>query len=163
MASKRKHGTFRYHAPERSSTFHPVGVKVAHGSRRRNPPYERWDTDDSTSARLFVGFNVGPYPRYKLDDLVTLVRDNRVAAGHPMASFVAQRGVYQHEGDGHIVTEDGAQVIIINTYGASLKDFKDEMIELAGYIAHKMQQEEVVVEIQHNGITKGVIGVGWQE
>jgi hypothetical protein len=115
------------------------------------------------SARLFVGFNVGPYPRYKLDDLVDLVRENRVAAGHPMASFVAQRGIYEHSGDGYIVTEDGAQVIIINTYDASLSDFKHEMIELAGYIAHKMQQEEVVVEIQHNGITKGVIGVGWQE
>lgn len=155
--------SFVYHTPTRESVFTPI--EAPKRGRKRNPPHELWHADSTLSARLIVGFNVGHNPYWRLEDLVTLVRDERIRDGHPSASFVPQRGVYQHEavdGHGEIVTEDGAQVTIICDYTSDVDAFTEEMIDLGGYIAKMMRQESVIVEIQHNGTTLGTYGVGWE-
>lgn len=155
--------SYVYHTPTRESVFTPI--EAPKRGRKRNPPHEIWSSDSTLSARLIVGFNVGKNPYWKLEDLVTLVRDKRISDGHPSASFIPQRGVYQHDeidGHRHIVTEDGAQITIICDYSDDVAAFTKEMIDLGGYIAKMMRQESVIVEIQHNGTTLATYGVGWE-
>lgn len=148
----------------RSARFNPKGEVTYYGdfsqiSRRTNP--ERWRSKDTLASRIFVGFNVQDAPTYGIDDLVELVGGLRREAGKPNATFMAQKGIYQHHGDSrHIVQEDGAQIIIIDTWDTPVDVFTDEMISLAEEIATQMEQEEVIVEIQRNGISMEVIGVG---
>lgn len=119
----------------------------------------RWESEDTWAARIFVGFNVGDETVYDMDDLVEIVQAVRERqTGSPASSFVSQRGIYQHA-DGAVVDEPGAQVIIINM-GESPQKFRRQMTDLAETIARKMKQEEVVVEIQRNGIVTNVMGVG---
>jgi hypothetical protein len=146
----------------RAARFTPRGEVSYYGdfsqvSRRTNP--ENWSSKDTLAARLFVGFSVNDEPTYTLDDLVELVGTLRREAGKPNASFMTQRGIYQHHDSRHIVQEDGAQVIIIDTWSTPVDDFREEMVKLAEIIAEQMQQEEVIVELQRNGISLEVIGV----
>lgn len=136
--------------------FHPHGRKRWSGDYRPNKTV--WESADTFSARLFVGFNVGDKTVYEMKDLVALVRQVREQqTGDPSASFVYQHGIYKHEA-GQIVEEPGAQVIIINM-GSSPEQFIAQMVELAESIARDMSQEEVVVEIQRNGVVQRVLGV----
>jgi hypothetical protein len=145
-------GTFRY----RNGSFKPKGKLHEVGEMRQNPA--AWRSKDTLSARLFVGFNVDDKPTYSLDDLIELVGEYREHQKKAGASFLAQTGIYQHK-NGPIVEEEGAQVIIIDVWDTPEDAFADEMIDLAETIAEDMQQEEVVVEIQKNGITTEVLGV----
>lgn len=146
----------------RAGRFTPKGPMSYYGdfsrvSRRTNP--ERWRSQDTLAARIFVGFNVDDAPTYNLDDLVDLVGELRRQQGKPNATFMSQKGIYQHH-NGPIVQEDGAQIIIIDTWNTPAEDFIEEMVNLADLIAENMSQEEVIVEIQRNGVSIEVIGVG---
>jgi hypothetical protein len=145
--------------PYSPGSFRPQGKMQAHGdiSLTRNP--RGWGSKDTLAARIIVGFSVRSTPTYSLDDLVELVAHVRQRqAGNPSASFVAQRGIYQHH-DGETVTEDGAQVFIINMQKLTDEEFTAQMVELAETICRDMEQEEVIVEIQKNGISQETIGV----
>lgn len=145
--------------PHRSGTFRPQGRLEQHGPEPlvRNP--RGWGSKETLAARLIVGFSVRSVPTYSLDDLINIVeRVRREQVKNPSASFVSQRGIYQHH-DGETVTEDGAQVFIINLEKLTEDEFTDQMVELAEVVAREMQQEEVIVEIQKNGISQETIGV----
>lgn len=145
-------GPFRY----RNGSFRPRGRLREVGKMRHNPA--AWSSKDTLSARLFVGFNVDDKPTYSLQDLIELVGDFREHQNKAGASFLAQTGIYQHK-NGPVVEEEGAQVIIIDVWDTPEKAFVDEMIALAEAVAQDMDQEEVVVEIQRNGVTTEVLGV----
>jgi hypothetical protein len=120
-----------------------------------------WTSEDTLAARLIVGFSVGNAPTWTVDDLIPIVRAVRTKqSGDPSASFIMQKGIYQHR-DPHrgVVVEDGAQVLIINMSDATPEEFEDQIIELAEVIAKKLDQETIIVEIQRNGITQRVHGV----
>lgn len=139
----------------RGASFQPYGRKQWSGYR---PNKKSWESADTWSARLFVGFNVGTETVYEMHDLVDLVRVVRERqTGNPSSSFVFQHGIYKHR-SGEVIDEPGAQVVIINT-GEEPKVFEDQMVELAERIADNMRQEEVVVELQRNGIVQRVMGV----
>lgn len=136
--------------------FHPHGRKRWSGDYRPNKTV--WESAETYSARLFVGFNVGSETVYEMSDLVSLVRQVRERqVDDPSSSFVYQHGIYKHH-SGDVVEEPGAQVIIINM-GASPEEFAAQMVELAEQICEEMSQEEVVVEIQRNGVVQRVLGV----
>jgi hypothetical protein len=142
--------------PNGIRAFHPHGRKRWSSDYRPNPT--AWRSAETYSARLFVGFNVGQKTVYEMDDLVEIVRQVREQqTGNPSSSFVYQQGIYRHH-SGEIVEEPGAQVIIINM-DVSAEQFVDQMVELAETIAAEMSQEEVVVEIQRNGLVQEVLGV----
>jgi len=112
------------------------------------------------SARLIVGFKRRGKKAATLNQLVKIVRETRTKqTGNPSSTFLMQRGIYRHDDSGEVVDEPGAQVLIINM-GASQKDFEKQMTELAEVIAVKLDQAEVIVEIQRNGVSKRVFGVG---
>lgn len=118
-----------------------------------------WSSDETLSARLFVGFSVGSAPTYDLDDLIAVVRAARSKnGGDPAATFLAQRGIYRYR-SGEVVEEDGGQVIIIDTAGSPRATFENQMVALAEEIAREMKQELVVVEIQKNGVVQQTYGV----
>ena len=155
--------TFHWNAPRPhpSGSFRPQGTLERHGT---NEWYERnprgWTSARTVVGRLIVGFSVGTEPRYAMDDLIAIVRRVRTEqTGNPSASFVAQRGIYQSQISRDIVTEDGAQVFIINLSALSDDEFTDQMVSLAEAVAGELQQEEVIVEIQENGVSKVTIGV----
>jgi hypothetical protein len=125
----------------------------------RMNPRELLSTD-TYAARLVVGFKVGHTPTYNIDDLVEIVTEFRKAQGKPDASFISQKGVYQHRSSGEIVVEDSGQVIIIiDVWRTPLDEFVDEMTTLAEHVAETMQQESVILEIQRNGVTQQVFSV----
>lgn len=141
--------------PQGWGMFTPNGRKRWSGYK---PNKKTWESADTWSARLFVGFNVGQKTVYEMDDLIAVVRRVREQqTDDPSSSFVYQRGIYKHH-SGEVVEEPGAQVIIINM-GASAAKFEQQMIELGEAIATTMDQEEVVVEVQRNGIVQRVFGV----
>lgn len=112
------------------------------------------------AARIFVGFNVGEKPRWKMGDAVRIVKRIRKAqVGTPDATFLYQRGLYTSKRDQSVVDEQGAQIIILNLAGSPVKEFRQQMVELGEEIATKLKQEEVIVEIQRGGISKETIGV----
>lgn len=146
----------------RHGSFHPNAKLLFVGNQdsfKKNP--ELWTSDDPMLAsRIFVGFNVGGAPAWTVDDLIDVVSKLRKAQGHdPDASFLVQKGVYTSKQSGETVTEDSAQVIILNTSGEPRAEFEKEMIQLAEDVAKTMKQEEVIVEIQKGGITQKTFGV----
>lgn len=147
------------HGSERG-VFKPNGRPVVpNGSKLLTPNWR--STTPTWAARLFVGFNVGETPTYRMDDLIQIVRRVRKEQGSPEdSSYVYQRGVYTHEGEGGTVTEDGAQVVLLNLDpGTSKEEFERQVIELANVLVEEMQQETVIVELQQGGIVREVIGV----
>lgn len=139
----------------RHCVFQPHGRR---GQVGLFPNRQVWESDETWAARLFVGFNVGPRTVHDMDDLVAIVRAVRERqTGNPSSSFLYQRGIYRHH-DGAVVDEPGAQVIIINM-GATPAQFRRDMIDLAEAIAVALTQEEVVVELQKNGVMSAVMGV----
>lgn len=143
-----------------SGFFRPNGplIRVDPKGVVPNPP--TWTSEDPMqAARLFVGFNVGNKPTYKLEQLVSLVRSVRKKQeAKPDSTFLAQQGIYTGK-DGTSVHEDGAQVIILNTDGIPATDFRGQMIELAETIAERFRQEEVILEMQRGGMSELTMGV----
>lgn len=139
--------------------FRPNGRPAVRKNSRLLTP--NWRTTEAPwAARLFVGFSVGDKPVYDMDDLITVVKAVRQRQGAPLDStFVYQRGVYTHESDNQVVTEDGAQVILLNLDGTSKDVFEAQMIELANIIVDEMQQEAVIIEMQQGGVVREIIGV----
>ncbi len=146
-------------------SFRPTGALNVHGdvgraSRRHNPA--AWRSSDTYAARIIIGFSVGDQPTWTLEDLVSFVREFRTAQGKPDASFLSQRGVYQHrEGSkaGEVVTEDSAQVLIVDVWDTPRDEFVDEITALAEHFCRVMEQESVIVEFQKNGVTQEVLGI----
>jgi hypothetical protein len=142
--------------------FVPNGTLTTRGSiLRRNPP--AWESEDPIwGARIFVGFSVGMEPRWSMEDAVHIVRRVRGAqVGTPDSSFLYQKGLYTHKLTGETVEEDGAQIVFINLpdFGATPKVFEKQMVEVAEALAIELEQEEVIVELQKDGITQKTIGV----
>jgi len=154
-------------------SFTPSGRLVCHGDRSILTNPRRWQSEaDTWSARIVVGFRPKDAPpsfritereaKHKEDLLVYLVRRTREAqVGDPGATFLTQRGLYRHVESGEVVDEPGMQVILINTAeGVTPKQFERQVEDLAELIATKFDQEEVIVEIQKNGVSQQVFGIG---
>jgi hypothetical protein len=130
------------------------------------PNRELWSSSEPVqSARLFVGFNVGSEPMWSLGRVMELVKDIRAEqAERPDASFLYQRGYYTHEldesGKDVLVEEDGAQIIVLNTFETAPKTFEQQMKQLADKLAYAMEQKEVIVEFQRGGRTYDTVSMG---
>lgn len=150
-------GIFHYNANPHSGTFRPQGRLTHHGSHV-NP--RDWQSTETLAARIIVGFNVGSVPTWSMDHLIPIVeRERAEQVGDPSSTFIAQRGIYQHRDGKQIVTEDGAQVIIIDTRSTDAQEFEDQMVHLGEVICSELKQETVVVEIQRNGVTVKTMGI----
>lgn len=139
--------------------FRPEGDLLAHSEKKIRMNPVRYTAETTLSARLFVGFNVNEKPIFEMDDLIDFVFEVRKKTGHPEATFLSQRGIYKHKVSDRLVSEDGAQIIIIATWETTFKEFEADMIALAEKIAAEFEQEEVLVEIQKNGVTDKIMGV----
>jgi hypothetical protein len=164
VAFRANPGVFTWRAPNgRGGSFQPQGKVVFVGDKelldfQKNP--ETWESADTLSSRIIVGLNVGGDPRWKIEDVISVVRDIRERIhDKPGATFIAQKGVYRHRESGEVVEEDGVQVIIIDLWATPEKAFRAEMVSLGEELAGQLQQEEVIVEIQKNGVTQTTIGV----
>lgn len=148
-----------------SGSFQPEGpldIVTSESELGANP--FNWKSKDTWAARIIVGFKRKGKRALTLNRLVTLVRQLRTEqVGDPAATFVSQRGIYKHQTPrGEIVDEPGAQIIIINTpnLGTTPRAFVKQMEELSEDIATELDQEEVIVEIQRNGLTQRSWGMG---
>lgn len=104
------------------------------------------------AGKITVGFNVGDTPTWYLDDLIKLTRAYlKETKQTEDSTFIAQKGVYTHE-SGHVIQENGGQIVILDFAGRSEKVFSDDMIRLAELICTEFSQETVVLEIQRNGV-----------
>lgn len=145
--------------------FVPAGAVRSHGrgTRRLIANRERWESDEPLLAvRFFVGLNVGDRPYWSTQHVIDLVKEiRREQRGDDYAaSFVSQKGFYTHEHGDDVVEEDSMQIIIMNTGGQPRKEFIGEMMQLGEKLAHELEQEEVIVEVQSGGVVERTIGVG---
>lgn len=153
MVINARTGPFMFSAGRHWGFFYPQGKLTVID----NPPI--WKEARPWAARLIVGFNVGRRPRWKLADLLPIVKRVRTRqSGDPAATFLAQKGIYKHARSGLVVTENGAQVFII-AHRTTPAIFRRQMIALAETIARELRQAEVVLELQHGGITREVMGI----
>jgi hypothetical protein len=145
-------------------SFRPTGKLLTLNTGAAVNPAVLQSKRDLWSARLFVGFNVRGKPRWTVDDLVDMVfaarkkqcakRKKRADKQACMAATVlVQKGIFEGK-RGRAEVEDSAQVIILHIDGSSIETFRREMLSLAGTLAKKMQQEQVLVEFQKNGMTE---------
>lgn len=127
----------------------PAHMVGGSGARAPNPIQET--KGGQRAARLFVGLSVGQRARWKVDDVVKIVRRVRERqTGDPGASFIVQKGIFKGRGD-KVVEEDSVQVVILD-FGPSADKFKKDMGSLAMELVRKLKQEVVYVEMQRNGI-----------
>jgi hypothetical protein len=139
----------------RNVSFDPTGALYVVGdvnARGQNPIAERYP--EQIAARLFVGLKVGNVERWSLDDVLSVTRETRVAQvgdGDPGASFLYQKGIYR-ETSGAIIDENSVQVIVLNLTGATQEEFEAQMVEVAETLARRLEQEQVWVELQRNGV-----------
>lgn len=134
------------------ASFRPTGPLY----KRGNSPLAgtKWFEHKVISARIFVGFSVGAVPTWTIENLIELVfRLRQLQGASPAATFLAQKGIYQHTIGGQIVVEDGAQVIIF-LEKETPAEFENQMAALAEEIVKTFQQEEVILELQEDGIVK---------
>jgi len=113
------------------------------------------------SARLFIGFNVGDKPTWTLAKVVALVKKFRTAQGEdPDATFFATRGLYTERkaARSRLINEDGCQVVILNMSDPPKPEaeFRDQMVDLGERLVTRMKQDKIYVEIQRNGLSRGV-------
>ena len=144
--------------------FHPNRGRptlASEGSPLLTPNRHWRSTEDVWSARIFVGFSVGETPTYEMADLIGLVKQVRQdQTGKADSTFLHQRGIYTHADGSGEVTEDGAQVILLNLEDKyEPEEFIQHMIELGEVIREEMQQELVIIEIQRSGIVQENRGV----
>jgi len=157
------HRTLHWNSRKNSGSFYPDGPLQLHGDRaalQSNP--EHWTTRDTYAARIIVGFERKGKRPATLNQLVRIVRRVRKEqVGDQGATFLSQRGIYQRTKK-QVIDEPGAQVLIINTPGmkTSPKKFAAQMLALAEVIATELGQDEVILEMQKNGITQQTSGVG---
>jgi hypothetical protein len=143
--------------PTGTFTFKPQGTVNREDDENNLPNPIAWD--DKTpmlSARLFVGLNIG---KRKVEDVIKIVKRVRTdQTGNPSASFLWQKGIYQHDVSGDV---DSVQVVILNLkfLKTSAKKFQAQMVELAEKLAKKLKQESVIVEIQRGGRQVRTFGV----
>ena len=170
-------GRTDWHAPGSArGSFRPTERVIGVGDdpdvldARANPV--RWRTRKSTwSARLIVGLSVGRKSKWKLDDVVRIVHelllpltarepDEPLDTAKPGASFLIGRGLYRHEKGNYDVTEDSIQVVLIDVWEWGQHSLRENAVFIAEELARRLQQEEVIVEIQRSGTVVEVIGVG---
>jgi len=148
--------------------FSPNGKLYPHGEAPLVHNGKNWRaTKPLYAARLIVGFNVGSKPRWKMDDVVRIVRrERKKQVGDPAATFVLQRGIYSHtvnvEGKRLVVDEQGAQIFIVNIpdFETTVREFQRQMEDLAETLATDLRQEAVILEIQRGGLTVTTISMG---
>jgi hypothetical protein len=135
------------------------GVGVASTARTQTNPLERIGSGGYAS-RIFVGLSVGDTPKYTIDDVVAetwRVRKEQERAAD--ASFLAQRGLYDDLKTGDTVFETSVQIVIIDMIGQQKEAFVKEMTALAEDLRKKFEQQSVILEIQHRGISEDVYSV----
>lgn len=139
-------------------SFRPEGKLDVIGPRQN--PERSWGTKDTLAARLFVGLSVGQVPTWSQDDVVSIVVETRKKQGAQAGRVVpgATRRVTSHR-DGSVMVEDSVQVVIIDPRGCTQEDFTTEIEALAEVLATRLDQEEVVVEIQRNGLALETFGI----
>ena len=152
-------GNFRHSR----ASFYANGPRKVVGS---NPI--KWQDDETWAARFFVGLDVKvngeSVPRYSLEDVLEFVVDVRNEQGaDPSSSYIAQRGVFRHCPDKDsqcvVAREHSVQVVIIAPTGETPKQFRQNMLQLAEALAVQFEQEEVILQVQKNGIQEQVYGV----
>lgn len=133
-----------------------------------NPRKILWTGRPANSCRMFIGFNVGQTPRWSVDILAELVQkvrsEQKSDKGRrvpPDASFVIQKGLYRSKKTRAVVYEDSVQLIVLSLFGESDKRFRDNMVKLSGIIARELEQDEVIVEFQQEGVPHDAMGVTW--
>jgi hypothetical protein len=147
-----------------AGSFRPNGklvhVSVHHPDAAPNP--RRFEqTGKMLAARLFVGFNVGGRPKWKIGDVIRIVSRVRGQQDRdPDASFISQKGIYTSRDSGKTVVENGVQIILIDMAGDSLRAFQAQMEELAESVARELKQELVILEIQRAGLNVRTLGIG---
>lgn len=156
-------------SPDRRShgSFTPNGPLIVNDSLRQNPI--AWEeSGELWTGRIFVGLSVGQDEAWSENDVVGIVsRVRKEQVGAPDSSFVRQRGLYTQttktkDGDKvEVVDENSIQIFILNLshFETDPDDFKKQMVELGEKLCQELEQKEVIIEIQRNGIIQYTMSV----
>ena len=119
------------------------------------------------TARVVAGLVHPAGTRRTVEDVAAIVRRERaLQVGEEATVTVARTGTVGSglgkRGSQRIVTEDAAEVFIVNLPGpgAARGAFEREVAEIAEKLAAELGRDEVVVQFQRSGMQARVIGVG---
>ncbi len=140
--------------------FFPRGPLRYFDATRRNPPVE-WESESPVlGAKIILALERDGKRTGTMSDVIRIVTTMRRAQGRdPGATFVAQKGVYEHRETHKIVEEDGVQVGIIATVAVGYATFSNEMVRVAERLAKDLHQESVILEIQKDGYRARLMGI----
>ena len=130
-------------------------TSLGRGSRGSPMRENRLDGRSSKviSARIYVGLNVGDNPKWSVSDVVSVVVSVRLRQiGSAGASILGQRGIYKESRVKKLVVEDSAQVLVMNREGVPVETFVGHMKTLANALRSRLDQDEVLLEIQDKGV-----------
>lgn len=172
--------------PRSCGSFTPTGsVHMINPAvlRTRLNPGAIWGKTGPWSVRIFVGLSVNYTPTYTVDAVVKLVtkirhrqllprvRETKIAEGkrksllyRPMAkadaSFLYQKGIYEHRDGSRVVSEDSVQIIVLNVdENEPVNVFRVNMLKLAEELRIALHQEQVILQFQKAGAEKETVGL----
>lgn len=152
-----KDGRRRTWRPHGAVSFH-VDPATGYASERQRNPIEAIGTGDNLAARFFVGLNVGQTTRWTPKDVADVVWAVRKEQGqNGSTTILSQLGIY--ESHGQKVEEPSVQVIVLDLTNTPEKKFVDEMAEVGETLARRLEQQEVILEIQKRGIVQRIYTV----
>lgn len=153
--------------PGRVFHFKPTGKLVCHDSKDVRDAREAMTRSSygkgGLSARIFVGLNVGTKAKYKVKDVVALLkRVRKKQSPNPNASILTQTGMFKDK-SGRMIVENSVQIIVIDLDGLSEREFTEQMMTIAEAFVEEFDQEEVLVEVQKRGVVLEIYGVKDEE
>ncbi len=145
----------------------PNGVagvfRGAGGMRRVGDPHEPPKADPHFAARFFIGLQVAQGPQHTVEELIGVLAELRGRHGRAAdGNFFVEPGVLSRHPRGQPlgrVVVEGAQVIFVSHRANAEKRFGAEMVTWAEELAAALGQNEIVVEIQRNGLHVQTMGV----
>jgi hypothetical protein len=121
-------------------------------------PNPATDLGSPWAARIFVGFKVGNKTKWTMKSVIKVVWEERKKQGRQSgASFLSQQGIY--EVGGKRIVEPSAQIVIFDFDGLGEKAFVEDMTKLGEALCRRLEQQEVIVEIQKAGVVKKTLSV----
>ncbi len=133
-------------------SFQPEGVIYFGDAIRRNPPVT-WSRPGVCAGRIVLALARNGKRTGTVRDVSAAVAGLQRSRGQTStASVASQSGVYEHKSDGKIAVEHGAQVAIISTERTTVARFSKGLVKIAEALAAEFKQEEVLVEVQKDGV-----------
>lgn len=149
---------FTWASPHGRGSFAPEGP-VRWSSPDWRTAAEHWrNAPHQHSARLVLGLAGDLAPATPEEVLQAAALHQAAHFGAVAQPAMAQCGAYLPDHSG-LTSGAGLQLVVFAPAGCRPPDWHSYTVKLAESLARQFRQPQVVVELQHNGVRRNVVGV----